>query len=148
MAHSTYQKEKTDEVVHSQVSQCSYTSLIPGHHFGFVCDMARSYVTWLIRMWHDTFMWHGSVCPLCMLPDSFVCDMTHPYVTWLVLVAGRYGISWVYVASGNASVPDLFVRDRTTSDVTWLLRMWHHSFIRHTWRSDMEWLQLVGSLKS
>ena len=33
-----------------------------------ICDMTRSYGTWLVDMWHD----------------SFICDMARSYVTWLV----------------------------------------------------------------
>ena len=33
-----------------------------------ILDMTRSYATWLVHMWHD----------------SFICDMTHSYVTWLI----------------------------------------------------------------
>ena len=40
--------------------------VVPHHLFAY--DMAHSYVTWLLRMW----------------PDSFIWNMTHSYVTCLI----------------------------------------------------------------
>ena len=113
-------------------------------HDSYIRDKTHSCVTWLIHMWHDSF-----ICG--MSHDSFMCDMTHSCEAWLIHM-------W----------HDSFICDMTHSYVTrWLMPCRHASFLLQVYMYDvtrfynrsicqkgslitcaMGWLRWVGSLKS
>jgi len=120
------------------------TGLIPMGHDSFMWGMTRPYGTWLIHTWHDS-----SICDMThscgtwlihMGHDSFICDMTH----WVVKCDNMWHDS--FICDMTHSYFFLFLIQ--LFHVTWLIHMWHDSFICVTWlihicdmtRSYVTWL--------
>ena len=80
-----------------------------------IFDVPSSYVTWIIHMWHDSYIRDVFICEqvVHMWHVWCICGITHSYVTWFVHM-------W----------HDSFIHDTTHSYVDMAHSyMWHDSFM-------------------
>ena len=106
-----------------------------------ICDMACSYVTWPVHVWHESFVYDTALLStgatrrgLFICVTWFVCDMTHSYVIWLIPVWYDSFICDTTLLSAGATWRGLFMcdmihlwHDSPTCDI--IIHMWHDSFV-------------------
>ena len=119
----------------------------------FLCDMAHSYVTGFVFLWHDEFTRDTNVTHSYVWRDSFVrvtwllsmCDMTHSYVwhdslicvTWLngMCDMTHSYLTWLIHVGHDSLTPDMI-----HSCVTWLIHVGHDSLVLDMTHSYGTWL--------
>jgi len=93
-------------------------------------DVNFVYVTWLIIMCCDSFIWYVThlygTWLICMVRDSFIWYVTHLYGTWLIYM-----------------VRDSFISIGTHPYMMWTLYMWHDSSWCDVTDSYGTWLYMV-----
>jgi len=95
-----------------------------------------SYVTWLIYMWHASFMWVMSCSFVEWLiltkDDVWICEMAHLYVRLLIHMGNDF-FTWVrtrsFVEELNCMKDDVLIWGMTHLYARWLIHMGHDSFI-------------------